>query len=218
MSIHNFLKTDLITVAPCSLVGEVKILFETRLFSHVPVLDGTYFLGMLSKETVFSAENNQNIADLHYEIDVFFAHSHMQWEEVMELFVKHDSNIIPVLDGNNNYVGYYQLVDFIHLFADTPFLKETGNFIVLEKNQAAYSFSEIAQIVESNRAKSLGIFVSDYANGKVRIALKINTQSLSEILQTFRRYGYTILLDKKDDLYLQELKEKSAYFDKFLSI
>lgn len=218
MSIHNSLKTDLPIITPSSSVSEVRELLKSRHFSHIPISNMDFFIGMLSKQTVFSAPNDKKMADFLYDIDLFFASKNTQWEEVMELFVKFDANIVPVLDEKNQYVGYYQLVDFIHLFANTPFLKETGNFIVLEKNQNEYSFSEIAQIVESNQAKLLGIFISDYANGRVRIALKIITYSLTEILQTFRRYGYTILLEKKDDLYLQELKEKSDYFEKYLNI
>ncbi len=218
MSIHNSLKTDLPTISPTSSISDVKELLKSKHFSHTPIFNTDFFFGMLSKESIFSAQNDQKIADLLYEADLFFASKNTQWEEVMELFVKYDTNIIPVLDDTNRYIGYYQLIDFIHLFADTPFLRETGNFIILEKDQEKYSFSEITQIVESDQAKMLGIFISDYANGKVRIALKIITHSLSEILQTFRRYGYTILLEKKDDLYLQELKEKSDYFEKYLNI
>lgn len=218
MSIHNSLKTDLPVVYPTSSIHEVKELLKSQHLSHIPIFNGDFFIGMLSKEIIFSAENDEKIADWLNETDLFFASETTQWEEVMELFVKHDTNIVSVLDNKHRGVGYYQLIDFIHLFADTPFLKETGNFIILEKNQENYSFSEISQIVESNQAKPLGIFISDYANGKVRIALKIITHSLSEILQTFRRYGYTILLEKKDDLYLQELKEKSDYFEKYLNV
>ena len=172
---------------------------------------------MLSKKDIYSADKDEKISSLLYELEFFFAKKDAQWEEIMELFAKYDSNIIPILNEEHEYIGYYLLSDFIHLFANTPFLKEAGTFIVLEKNKNDYSFSEIAQIVESNESHLLGIFISDYSTTKIRITLKIITQSLSEILQTFRRYNYSIILEKEDDLYLQELKKKSDYFEKYIS-
>ncbi|MDO4228406.1 MAG: acetoin utilization protein acuB [Capnocytophaga sp.] len=217
MSIHNSLKNDLPRITPATSVTEAMSLLKVHHISHTPIFNIGHFAGLLSTKTIFSNPNKETIADLLYDMDVFFAKTDSQWEEIMEIFAKYDTNIVPVLDQNNQYMGYYQLVDFIHLFATTPFLKETGSFIVLEKNQDEYSFSEIAQIVESSRAKLLGIFISDYSNTKVRITLKIISNSIAEILQTFRRYGYAILLEKEDDLYLQELKDKSDYFEKYLS-
>lgn len=218
MPIHNALKTDLPAVTSDSLAGEVAELLKAHHLSHLPVFHLGNMVGMLSREIVLSALPDEKLSDFLYDIDIFFAKKDARWEEVMEIFVKYDTNIIPVLDKDNQYLGYYRLVDFIHLFSETPFLREMGSFIVLEKSQEAYSFSEISQIAETNNAKILGIFISDISGGNVRITLKIITDSLGEILQTFRRYGYAVLVEKEDDLYLQELKEKSSYFERYLNI
>ncbi|MDO4782057.1 MAG: acetoin utilization protein acuB [Capnocytophaga felis] len=218
MSIHNSLKTNLPIITAASSVCEATELLKSHHLSHLPIFHLGNMIGMLPREVVLSASTDGTLADFLYDMDIFFAKKDARWEEVMEIFVKYDSNIVPVLDEENQYLGYYQLVDFIHLFSETPFLREIGSFIVLEKNQEEYSFSEISQIVESNQAKILGIFISDASNGKVHITLKIIANSLTEILQTFRRYEYAILVEKEDDFYLQELKEKSDYFDKYLNI
>lgn len=218
MSIHNSLKTNLPVITPENSVCEAVELLKSQHLSHLPIFNMGNMIGLLPREVVLSASDNNKLTDFLYDMDIFFAKKDARWEEVMEIFVKYDSNIVPVLDEENQYLGYYQLVDFIHLFSETPFLREIGSFIVLEKNQEEYSFSEISQIVESNQAKILGIFISDASNGKVHITLKIIANSLTEILQTFRRYKYAILVEKEDDFYLQELKEKSDYFDKYLNI
>ncbi|MFK8282266.1 CBS domain-containing protein [Capnocytophaga cynodegmi] len=218
MSIHNSLKTNLPVITPETSVYEAVELLRLHHLSHLPIFNFENMIGLLPREVILSAPHDEKIIDYLYDMDIFFAKKEARWEEVMEIFVKYDSNIVPVLNEENQYLGYYQLVDFIHLFSETPFLREVGSFIVLEKNQEEYSFSEISQIVESNHAKILGMFISEIANGKVHITLKIISNSLTEILQTFRRYQYAILVEKEDDFYLQELKEKSNYFDKYLNI
>ena len=89
---------------------------------------------------------------------------------------------------------------------------------VIEKGERDYSFSEISQIVESNDAKLIGLFISGYKNGLVRITLKISSEEINEIIQSFRRYGYNLLTKHKEDLFLEELKDRSDYLQKYLNM
>ena len=40
---------------------------------------------------------------------------------------------MPVLDKSNRYLGYYEITDIIQFFHETPFLKEDGGILVVEK-------------------------------------------------------------------------------------
>jgi Mg/Co/Ni transporter MgtE len=35
------------------------------------------------------------------------------WLDVLEVFAKNQTNIVPVLDSANQYIGYYELEDII---------------------------------------------------------------------------------------------------------
>jgi N-acetyl-anhydromuramyl-L-alanine amidase AmpD len=76
----------------------------------------------------------------------------------------------------------------------------------------------VAQIVESNGGRLLGSFLSNSTTQMVQITLKIASGSVNEIIQTFRRYGYAILSENQEDTYLENLKERSDYLDKYLNI
>ena len=78
--------------------------------------------------------------------------------------------------------------------------------------------SQIAQIVESNGGKLFGSFISSSTTQSVQITLKIASGSVNEIIQTFRRYGYRIISENQEDTYLEGLKERSDYLDKYLNI
>jgi hypothetical protein len=89
---------------------------------------------------------------------------------------------------------------------------------VIEKGINDYSFSEISQIVESNNGKLLGAFISKMKPDLVQVTLKIGSTGLNEIIQTFRRYSYVIVSGHEEDSYLESLKERSDYLNKYLNI
>ena len=125
----------------------------------------------------------QAVSEVLYAVEGFFVRDSSTWLDVLEAFAQNNCNIMPVLDAENKYVGYYQLSDIISLFNRTPFFSEPGGILVIEKGQNDFSFSEISQIVESNDAKLLGAFISKNENDLTQITLKIGDAGLSTILQ-----------------------------------
>ena len=125
---------------------------------------------------------------------------------------------MPVLNARNEYLGYYELNDIIHLLGESPFFNETGGVLVVEKGINDYSFSELSQIVESNGGKLLGAFVSKMNTDLIQVTLKIANSGLNDIIQTFRRYSYNIISGHEEDGYLENLKERSDYLKKYLNI
>ena len=142
----------------------------------------------------------------------------MIWLDVLEVFAKNHTNLVPVLDENNQYKGYYEIEDIIKFFHETPFLKEQGGIIIVQKGILDYSMSQVAQIVESNNGKLLGLFVSEANTENVQITIKISLGGMNDIIQTFRRYNYEIISEHQEDNYINNLKERSDYLDKYLNI
>ena len=140
--------------------------------------------------------------------------------EVMELASELQLSVIPVLDDNNHYLGAISLTDLLHYFADVSSLKQPGGIIVLELNTNDYSLSQIAQIVESNDAKILSLYITSPLNStKLEITLKINRKDLTSIIQTLIRYDYIIKASFMDENDLNSLYEnRYDSFLKYLSI
>jgi hypothetical protein len=142
----------------------------------------------------------------------------MNWLDVLEVFGKNHTDIVPVLDENNLYLGYYELTDSMRFFNETPFIKESGGIIIVKKALVDYSMSQVSQIVESNNGKLLGLFVSNSDNNTIEITIKVTLGVMNDIIQTFRRYNYEIISEHNDDNYINTLKERSDYLDKYLNI
>lgn len=187
-------------------------------FSHIPVVDDGVYLGCLIAEDAESAAPDATVANFKYTLDKFFTLNTTSWFDVLQLFSKNETNLVPVLNAQNKYIGFYELSDCIKILSETPFLSEEGSTIVVEKSIHAYSFSEIAQIIEGNNSKILGFFISNFANETIQLSIKMNTVNMNAILQTFRRYDYDIISDHIDDSYANNLKSHSDYLDKYLNM
>lgn len=197
---------------------EVIRFFEETTFSHVAVTENGMYLGLLSENDLACFEPDKRIEEFRYEMESFFVNKETSWLDVLEMFSRNEANILPVLDENQAVTGYYDLEDVVSMFIDTPFFKEPGAILVVATGIKDYSFSEIAQIVEGNNARLLGAFITDSQNDVVQITLKIGAQSLNEVAQTFRRYNYTIIFGNSDDQFMEDLKQRSDYLEKYLNV
>lgn len=197
---------------------EVFQFFKQSTYSHIAVVDNGVYMGVLDKDDLDSFKADKEIEDYKYQLATFLARPEANWLDVLETFSKNGANLLPVVDNEGKVIGYYDLIDMVDLFIDTPFFKEPGGILVLAKGIKDYSFSEIAQIVESNNLRLMGAFITDSRNDVVQITIKISAMRLNEVIQSFRRYNYTILYGSDDDQFLEDLKQRSDYLDKYLNV
>ncbi|WP_340077805.1 CBS domain-containing protein [Leptobacterium sp. I13] len=215
---NAYIRYDIQPLTPTTSVADVKAIFAVHTYTHMPVVENDFLIGNISEDDIPAFEDEHTIEEYRYTLDAFFVKKDTIWLDVLEAFARHDTNVMPVLDEKNEYIGYYELIDIVSLFNETPFLNEPGGILVVEKGMKDYSFSEVAQIIESNEGKLLGAFISDSHDDIVQITVKISGSGLNAIMQSFRRYNYVIISGNEDDLYLEELKTRSDYLKKFLDI
>ncbi|WP_430427746.1 acetoin utilization protein acuB [Maribacter litoralis] len=192
--------------------------FHDTTYSHIAILEEGRFLGLFSEIDADGLMPDSKIEDFRYELQSFFARRETNWLDVLEVFARNEANLLPILNEKEEVVGYYCLTDIVAEFIDTPFFTDPGSILVVATGIKDYSFSEIAQIVESNNAKLIGGFITDTQNDIVQVTLKITTNNYNKVVQTFRRYNYHILFGNSDDEFLEDLKKRSDYLDKYLNV
>lgn len=200
-----------------SLAKAIDFFVETT-YSHVAISEEGRFIGLLSENDLACFEADQKIDKFRYDLENFFVSPEISWLDLLEKFARHEANLIPAVGKDEKVKGYFDLNEVVSAFIGTPFFTEPGGILVVEKNMKEYSFSEVSQIVESNNTKLLGAFITDMQNDVVQITLKIGAQNLNEVTQSFRRYKYQIVFGNTDDKFLDELKERSDYLDKYLNV
>ncbi len=216
--IANYISNDYKAVKSYETIAEVQEFFEENNFSHFPVLEDDVYIGSISREELDGFDFSKKVSDYRYGLEGFFVRDSNIFFDVLEVFARNNATIIPVLDQDNKYLGYFDIETIIKLFYQTPFLKEQGGTIVVKKSASHYSMSQITQIVESNNGKLLGLFVSDSDFETVQITMKISLGEINDIIQSFRRYNYEIVSEHQEDDYINILKERSEYLEKYLNI
>lgn len=218
MPLKHYIINDIKPLNINDAIGELQLLFNQLTYSHIPIENNGTYIGCISETDAHCFDGSKLISDCNYTIEGFYVRPFTNWLDILEAFAQNSTNIMPVLDENNNYLGYYELKDIISLFNKTPFFAEPGGILIVEKGLSDYSFSEVSQIVESNNAKLLGAFISKIESDVVEITLKIGNASLNDVIQTFRRYSYNIVSGHEEDSYIENLKERSDYLKKYLDL
>lgn len=216
--ILNYITNDYKALDSQETIFDAQDRLDEISFSHFPVVEEGVYIGCIIKDDLETFDGDKKVADYRFTLEPFFARTTMIWLDVLEVFAKNHTNLVPVLDENNQYKGYYEIEDIIKFFHETPFLKEQGGIIIVQKGILDYSMSQVAQIVESNNGKLLGLFISEANTENVQITIKISLGGMNDIIQTFRRYNYEIISEHQEDNYINNLKERSDYLDKYLNI
>lgn len=219
MNIENFITADVKALKLTGTIGEAKSMFKELTFTHIPVVNEGNLYGSIAESDLLSIDDDTiELEKVQYILQTYFVFENVNWLDMLKEFAINETNIIPILNQEKKYIGYIELADVLHYFNKTPFLQENGTILIISKNKNDYSLSEVAQIVESNEAKLFGVFVSKIDNDQVELTIKVVSNNINDVIHTFRRYDYSIILGIKEDEYLNDLKDRSAYLQKYLDI
>jgi len=219
MRITNYISNDYNPLVIDKPLSAVKEFFKEIPFTHFPVVANGRFLGMLSRDNnAHFSKNEATLKDLQFLFEAFHTSTHTQCIDLIALFAQHDTDILPIINEQHEYLGYYELDEILQVFYNTPFLQQNSSTLIIEKEKNTYSMSEIAQIIESNNITLLGLYISESSETHNQITLRLATEDLNELIQSLRRYEYHVLTQNKNDLLLEQLKERSGYLQKYLDI
>ncbi len=219
MLITDYILNDIKALTLSNTIADAKKLFSELIFTHIPIVENGHLYGLIAESDLLGYEDDYKcINEIRFNLQSFFTYNDVVYLDLIKNFSLSEANILPVLSKNNKYLGYYELSDILHLLSSTPFLLEESNTLIVSKHKSDYSISEIAQIVESNDAKLYGIFVSGIEADQVIVILKIYSDNINDVIHTFRRYDYQIIVGINEDEYLDDLKRRSDYLQKYLNI
>ncbi|MFM1914827.1 MAG: hypothetical protein RLZZ531_496 [Bacteroidota bacterium] len=168
--------------------------------SHLPVLKNGNFVGVVSESDILDHLNlDENLDKLfqHLPRPFVFGQAHMY--DVIAKMAEYKLSVIPILDQQEHYLGCCSVYHVMTLLANTGSIKEHGGILVLEMNASDYSLAQISQIVESNNARILSVFMTSHQDStKIDVTLKINSLDLTSIIRTFERYDYHVKASFQD--------------------
>ncbi len=189
--------------------------------SHLPIVNNLEFLGLISDKDIYDLNMAEEPIGNH-KLSLFspYVLINQHIYEVIEIVSRLELTVVPVLDENKHYMGLITLNDLLHTFANLSALKQPGGILELELNINDYTLTEISQIVESNDARILSLYVSSPEDSmKMNLTLKVSATDMSSIIQTFNRYDYTVKASYMESNEMEDLlNNRFDAFMKYLSI
>jgi CBS domain containing-hemolysin-like protein len=199
-------------------VEEVKEFFEDGRFSHVAIYDDQRFLGNLSSYALYPLENDESLYSLIDELQSFWVGETAHWVSVFDQLLKSGADLIPVLDHLGLHKGYYLLEDIEAMFGQSTFVQEAGEVLIISSNPSNFSVSTIVQLIEMNQGGVGGLLMTTSNELVKEVAVKVNSENFTQILSELRRYDYHIDYAPVNDLYFEQLKERSDYLTNYLDL
>ncbi|MEN8229938.1 MAG: CBS domain-containing protein [Bacteroidota bacterium] len=194
---------------------------EVYRIKHLPIVNHREFLGLISDADIYDLNNpDEPVGNHQLSLQKPYVSEGQHIYEVIELLSRLELTLVPVLNQEKHYLGVITQEELTQRFAHLSAMQQPGGIIELEMNEHDYSLSEISQIVESNNAKILSLYVaSSKDNRKLRVTLKINFTDLTSIMETFNRYNYTVVSSHTNNEDLDEFyQERFDVFLKYLNI
>jgi len=162
--------------------------------SHLPIVNNEELLGLISDSDIYDMNKpKEAIGNHNLSLVRPFVYFHQHIYEVAVMMANQKLTVIPVLNEKNVYIGLITLQDLLQGIARVTAIEKTGAIIVLEVNINDYSASLISQIIESNNAKIISMYISDSEETmKMNVTIKINTSDITSIVQSFNRYNIVV--------------------------
>lgn len=217
MLVNRYITKDFVPPKLNQNVLHAKEIVQEFGISHIPVFEGLNFIGNISREALEESEGETKLSELRNFAEFFYITENSSVLDAIQKFHTTDANLLPVLNTELQYVGMLMMEDVISALSTMPFILEPGAIMMIEIPQKQFSISEIAKIAESNNARIIGLFITDYPEDRVQITLKIIAESLTSVGETFERFGYNVVYkffnDEKENLYKDRFEQLMKYLD-----
>lgn len=215
MFIKDYISRDYAAFQTTDSIEEANETAKEFGYSHVFIKKKGVYVGALSQQFLEESPEGR-LSSLEHHFEKFALLEEGNILDSVKLFHTFGSNVVPVINNVEKYQGYLCCDDVFSEFAKYPLFSENGALLVVQTNKRSYSMTEVCKIVESNNAKIYGCYISGFQEDDVQISLKISSESLSSIDETFERYGYSVVHKHYDDEKEELLKERFGFFQKFL--
>lgn len=188
--------------------------------THLPIVEGEKFIGLISEDDLLTAENdNSPLSELQQSFAAISVKENEHFLKAVQLAAENGLSVVPVTAMDNELTGTVAYSDLLKHASEFMSLNEPGGLIVVEMESNQYSFNEISKLVETNDAQITQLNTSnDPETGMMQVTIRINKPEVSDIIATFQRYEYNVKYFFGEELYTNELRSNYDNLMNFLKI
>lgn len=201
-------------------IGEILDIMEELKYAHLPVVDNEkLYLGVLCEDDLLEvSEENQRLSDHMRLLKAYSINEGSDIFDAIKTIGEGNLTLLPVIGEKGVYVGYISAVELLQDLGRSLTFSEPGSVVVLRLSSRDYQLAQVAQIVESDDARIIGVHLNqDKENNELLLCLKINQMDLSRIVKSFERYNYNIVEVFHQSLFEDSLEDRYESFIKYLN-
>ena len=161
---------------------------------ELAVVKEDYFLGIVQKADLLDTDEAATLMVLSDQLKKIMIADTAHFLTALDLFTKYDLTLLPVLNEQQECVGFITLQQLNNYLAQFLGVAQQGAILVLSISPLQYSLAEMSRLVESNNAQILQLNTFfDATNGNFIVTIKLNRDEATAIIATFQRYDYQVL-------------------------
>ena len=207
------LKTSDTVDTAISMMAEFKV-------SHLPVVNNDAYIALVSEDDLMSdVDLDTPVGNIKLSLSRLMINDYQHVYDVIRMMSEKRLSVLPVVDDQENYIGVVSLESLGANMNKMAAVSQPGSVIVLEMSQKDYSLTEIAQIIESNDARILSMYITSQIDSTTMdVILKINKQDVGGITQTFNRYNYNIKASYGEEEDPDDLRDRFDSLMNYLNV
>ncbi len=207
MTAENYIDTSIPYVTPDYTCSRVLSLMDTFKMSHLPVVENDIYIGVVSEDELYDKNLLEEKLSEFGIMRTPYVLSTQHILDVLAVATHFSVPIVPVVNADRKYLGAITSQNLLDALAKITNVQSKGAVLVLEMGVHDYSMSEIARIVESENAKLISSYVTEYEDStRIDVTLVLNMAEISPVVKSLERYGYKVNTffsgsNKIDDFY-----------------
>jgi len=161
--------------------------------SHLPVTENDIYIGVISEDEIYDRgmfdEPIRNFGMLKAPYVGVSQHIF----DALAVASQFSLPIVPVVNTERKYLGCITSANILEALAKITNVSAKGAVLVLEMGVHDYSMSEIARIVESENARIISSYITEYEDStRMDVTLVVNRSEISPVVKSLERYGYKV--------------------------
>ena len=179
--------------------------------SHLPIVKGKLFFGLISETDIYTFNSFDEPLENHLiSLKKPYVYEYWHIYDILKVVSNLKISLVPVLNNDNFYLGIINRESIIQCISELTSANLQGSLLQLKIGIRDYELSQIARIVEDSDAKILNLFmIQDDMLGFITVTIKINRSDLTNIVNSFERYGYTVNVLCENEIWVDETLQRN---------
>ena len=201
-------------------VATALAMMEDEQLTHLPVVEGTTYQGLVSREALYEVSDDSIALDqLGWPLPRPSVKPTDHFLAAVQVMGEQGLSLVPVITEQQELLATISALELTTTIGKFLGLQAGGALLVLEKEAQQYTASEVAKLVESNDAQLLQLNTTVNAQtGHIQITIRLNKYEVSDVIATFQRYDYTVRFYVGEEQYANELKSNYDHLIHYLKI